>query len=223
MTPPSPTNPFTQADPHPSLWIVGAGGFGREVGAWAARSSAAPRRLAFVDDNADLAGQTIHGMPVDGALAGLRGATGGAYAIAIGASATRRTIADTLRSSAASAARIIHPQVLIHDSVDVGEGTILCPGVTLTVDLRIGRHVIVNLHATIGHDAVVSDFVTIHPGVHVSGAAVVEEGVEIGTGAVLLPGVTVGADARIGAGAVVTDDVAAGTTVVGVPARPLSR
>ncbi|QZH76755.1 MAG: acyltransferase [Erythrobacter sp.] len=45
-------------------------------------------------------------------------------------------------------------------------------------------------------------------------------GVHIGMGARILPGVTIGDHAVLGAGAVVTKDVAAGTTVVGVPARP---
>lgn len=47
------------------------------------------------------------------------------------------------------------------------------------------------------------------------------ENVWIGGGAVILPGVTIGDDAVIGAGSVVTRDVAAGTTVVGNPARSL--
>jgi len=41
----------------------------------------------------------------------------------------------------------------------------------------------------------------------------------IGTGAVILPGVTIGEGAVVGAGAVVTKDVAAGSTIMGVPAR----
>ena len=45
--------------------------------------------------------------------------------------------------------------------------------------------------------------------------------VHIGANATILPGVTIGDNAVVGAGAVVTKDVAAGVTVVGVPARPV--
>jgi maltose O-acetyltransferase len=48
---------------------------------------------------------------------------------------------------------------------------------------------------------------------------VIGKNVWIGGGAILLPGVTVGDDAVIGAGSVVTKDVAAGSTVMGNPAR----
>jgi len=47
----------------------------------------------------------------------------------------------------------------------------------------------------------------------------VERGASLGSGAVVLGGVRVGARATVGAGAVVTRDVAAGATVMGVPAR----
>jgi maltose O-acetyltransferase len=38
-----------------------------------------------------------------------------------------------------------------------------------------------------------------------------------------LPGIRIGNNVRVGAGAVVTRDVADGLTVIGVPAKPLSK
>ena len=52
---------------------------------------------------------------------------------------------------------------------------------------------------------------------------VVEDGASVGTGATILGGVRIGRDATVGAGAVVTRDVAPGATVVGNPARQLTR
>jgi serine acetyltransferase len=50
-------------------------------------------------------------------------------------------------------------------------------------------------------------------------APVLGDRVDVGAGAIVLGALTVGDDAVIGAGSVVVHDVAAGTTVVGNPAR----
>lgn len=60
-------------------------------------------------------------------------------------------------------------------------------------------------------------------GLEIARPVTIGENVWIGGGAIILPGVTIGDDAIVGAGAVVTKDVAAGTTVVGNPAREMSR
>ncbi|HWK11115.1 MAG TPA: hypothetical protein VNR64_13740, partial [Vicinamibacterales bacterium] len=69
----------------------------------------------------------------------------------------------------------------------------------------------------------IGDFAHIAPGVHMGGEVAVGARAFVGIGAVVLPGIRIGADSIVGAGAIVTRDVAAGTTVVGCPAKAISR
>lgn len=114
------------------------------------------------------------------------------------------------------------------DDVQLGEGAVLCPFVTLTSNIRIGQHFHANLYSYVEHDCVVGDFVTFAPGVKCNGHVHIEDHAYIGSGAVIkqgLPGapLVIGRGAVIGMGAVVTRSVAPGVTVVGNPARPLNK
>lgn len=116
--------------------------------------------------------------------------------------------------------------VVIMDAVEINEGAILSPFVTLTSNIRIGRHFHANIYSYVEHDCVIGDFVTFAPGVKCNGNVVVEDHAYIGTGAILRQGrpgapLTIGHGAVVGMGAVVTKDVPPDTTVVGNPARPL--
>jgi acetyltransferase-like isoleucine patch superfamily enzyme len=55
------------------------------------------------------------------------------------------------------------------------------------------------------------------------GRVTVQEGANLGVGVSVAPGVVIGAWSTVGAGAVVIRDVEPGSTVVGVPARPIRR
>jgi acetyltransferase-like isoleucine patch superfamily enzyme len=104
---------------------------------------------------------------------------------------------------------------------------VLSPFVTLTSNIRIGRHFHANLYSYVEHDCVIGDFVTFAPGVQCNGNIVIEDHAYIGAGAVIKQGkpgqpLIIGRGAVVGMGAVVTKSVAAGATVVGNPARPLS-
>lgn len=103
------------------------------------------------------------------------------------------------------------------------EQRVIVGGVGITTNVRLGSCTTVHPRAELGHDIVAEDLVAIMPGAVVSGAVHLGEGVFVGANATILQGVSVGAWATIGAGAVVTGDVAPATTVVGVPARPLTR
>lgn len=118
------------------------------------------------------------------------------------------------------------PNVVQFDDVQLGEGAVLCPFVTLTSNIRIGQHFHANIYSYVEHDCVIGDFVTFAPGVMCNGNVHIQDYAYIGTGAVIkqgLPGVplVIGRGAVVGMGAVVTKSVPTGVTVVGNPARLL--
>lgn len=201
------------------LVVVGAGGFGREVVDVAAAAGFAV--AGFVDDgepDAELLarrGQALLG-PIE-----LLATWPGACVIAIAAGPVRAAIAEQVEAWGTTLASIVHPTAVAGEDVAWGAGFVACAHVSLTTNIRFGRHCHVNLNATVGHDCRIGDFVTINPGANISGDVRIGDGVMIGTGAAVIQGVEIGAGATIGAGAVVVRDVPQGVTAVGVPARPL--
>lgn len=106
--------------------------------------------------------------------------------------------------------------------VFIGKGVVILSLSVIESNVRIGKGSLLNLNTLVTHDTTIGDFCEIGPGVRISGSCTIGDNVFIGTGAVLLPRVKVGSNSIIGAGSVVVDDIPDNTTVVGVPARPVS-
>ncbi len=195
------------------IGIYGAGGLGKEIRGIVDELSDAPQPLAF-------AGYFDDGIRPQPA-ATLEQVDDIVVAIALPQG--RKKVVESLTTTPFAFRNLIHPSVRLANSVTIGKGCILCAGVRLTVDITIGAFVIINLNATIGHDVRLGNFVSIMPGANLSGNVTVDDHVFIGTGATILQGLHIGKGAVIGAGAVVTKNVAPGITVVGVPARPMTK
>jgi serine O-acetyltransferase len=109
----------------------------------------------------------------------------------------------------------------------------LLTGIEIHPGARIGRRLFIDhgMGVVIGQTAEIGDDVTLYQGVTLGGTALhtgkrhptLGDEVIVGAGAQVLGGFRVGNRARIGANAVVVSEVAAGTTVVGIPAKPIQR
>jgi sugar O-acyltransferase (sialic acid O-acetyltransferase NeuD family) len=147
--------------------------------------------------------------------------------VAIADSGTRAKLVEKCSAERIQFFEVRAGNVVELDDVTIGAGAVLCPFVTLTSNIRIGKHFHANLYSYVEHDCVIGDFVTFAPGVHCNGNVVIEDYAYIGAGALLKQGkpgspLIIGRGAVVGMGAVVTKNVAARTTVVGNPARVMS-
>ena len=206
------------------LVLIAASGLAREsLSACAALGL--PVR-GFLDDDPALAGASIGGFGVLGAIATVVDHPDAALLICAGKGASRRAIAERLATLGVADERyatLVDPSVHVPASASLGVGTILLAGTVLTADVTIGRHVVCMPHVTLTHDDVLADYATLTAGVSLGGGVHVGEAAYLGMNASVREGRSIGAGAVLGMGAALLTDQPDGTTWIGVPARPLAR
>ncbi len=197
------------------IYIVGAGGLGREV-----RTMLDANAFSFqgyIDDDT-----SKPNVKFDIDTFKNRTIRNSTILLAIGSPKVRQALVQRL-SYGETFLSLTHPQAILQDkdSIKIGKGCIICAGSILTCDIVLGDFTIINLNCTIGHDVMMGNFCSLMPGANISGSVTLGEGVFIGSGATVLQGIQIGDGAIIGAGAVVTKDIPPHCTAVGIPAKPI--
>lgn len=211
--------------------VYGSGGFGREVmpllEVYLTEINEIKENVYFIDDFRD--GEFVNSHPIVSFDSFLKlPANNHHISIAIGNGTVREKLTNKCLESNVKLLSISAKNVTILSEVSIDFAETLCPFVTLTSNIKVGKSFHANIYSYVAHDCIIGDYVTFAPSVRCNGNVIIEDHVYIGTGAIIKQGtpnrpIRIGKGANVSAGAFVTKSVPEGVTVFGNPAIELTK
>lgn len=206
------------------LAIFGASGQGKEVREIADYQNAVTKRwdkIVFIDDNkpeGEFMGLEM--CRLDSALEKYKEIE---FVIAVGEPKTKKKIYERLHSLNCAFGSVISPDSQVSPYCKLGNGLVIKRGAIISADAMIGDDTTIQSYACIGHDVIIGNHCQISTHVDIGGQTVVGECVFVGLNAPVRELLKIGDNAIISAGAAVLKNVDANVTVMGNPARAISK
>lgn len=203
------------------LFIVGAGGLGRELESWLDRVPRPDRdwRIhGYIDDAPDALAAWPSEYKVLGGIDSFRFQPGDMAVLAIGDPRARHGAVQRLQQRV-DFFTFIPPGTVIGKQVRIGRGVVAGLDCMFTTNIEIGDFALINCHSSIAHDVRIGAYASLLGNVSVCGKCTIGDAALLGASSTIIPGRRIGRDAVVGAGAVVFRNVPPGVTVVGNPAR----
>lgn len=176
-----------------TLFILGAGAFGREV-ASVAQMMNHWGKIYFVDENKSLINSKVNDILVIGDIDDLVKSSGDVF-VAIANQKNRMAVVEKLTlNSNLCFPNIIHPNNgwLNSKLNKIGIGNYLAEGVIGTVNIDIGNFNIINLGCLLSHDTTIKLFCNLMHGVKITSGAFISDFVNIGAGACIVSKLIIG-------------------------------
>lgn len=208
------------------LIIIGARGWGREVYA------AAKMTKAYRNGEFDIKG--FLDSKVD-AFEGLRGSyppilcapekyeiqESDVFFVAMGEPKWRKHYAELMEAKGAQFLTIICDDAFMNSTAQIGQGSIVMPGASLSDNVTIGNHVMIHRYCVLGHDVVVNDYASLYSFVFMGGGARLGKASSMYPKSMIIPHKSIGDEASVAAASVVMRNVADGMHVMGNPAKKI--
>ncbi len=209
-----------------NLYIVGAGGCGREV-------------LAMLLDAQTLRGEqyTIKGFlddtkssfkeeniecpyPIVSSIIDYFPKSDDVFLMGIANPKGKEKLATMLKARGAKFESFIHPYAALGRYNKIGEGVIIYGGFGMTVNVNVGSFTTLQA-CYLGHDVNIGDYSTVSSMSNVMGYVNIGKRVFMGSNVAVVPRTVIEDDAYICVGSVVIKNVKSGTKIMGNPAREI--
>jgi len=207
-----------------NIIIVGAGGFGREVYAWAYETYLKSKNnnykiKGFLDDNL----KSLDGFNINSkVLSDINNylvAENDRFIIAIGNIDTKKKIVKKLEGKGAQFISLIHHTAIIAPTAKIGEGCIICPFVLVSDNVIINDFSTLNFYSSCGHDAAVGKYSILSPYSTLNGFSVIEDEVFLGSHSTVTGSIKIGYRSKVSANSVAMNDAPRHSLVYGVPGK----
>lgn len=206
-----------------SLYILGAGGMGREVYAALIDLKMQDAVKGYIEDNSKRAGQLSLGKPIyDSEILKNLDRDKNALVSGIGNS-VRKNFIERSKNMGFNFKTVIHPSVIKSQWLNTGEGVVILAGCVIVTDVHIGDFSYINVSSVIGHDVNIGRYASISYSVNISGHVNIGNMTYVGAGTTIREKISIGSNSFIGMGSVVTKDIPDGVLAYGVPARVIKK
>jgi sugar O-acyltransferase (sialic acid O-acetyltransferase NeuD family) len=176
--------------------------------------------VAIVDDNPNLRGKKVNGVPVTGGIDMDRIAEMYEHdefdAAVISISTIiklRAELFEKLKARGIPVANIIHPSVVKGMNVKMGEGNVIMAFTHLGACASLGDNNFISAYCSIEHHNEMGNHCSFGPGVVTSSRVVFGDQVRCGTGIFIEPKINIGAKAVIGSGCIIWQNVPEGAVL----------
>jgi len=210
-----------------NLFIIGAGGFAREIYSYLSNSGFVyngSKLVGFLADK-DNDKNSLNNFSYQHEIVGDLKCSSLNYddllIVAVSDPELKEQISCFYEKNNGSIISYIHPTAIIGHGADIGLGAVLAPYSVVATNVTLGRICTINAFSSIGHDAILGDFCTLSGHCDITGNVKIESKVFMGSHVSVIPNVEVGLGAVIGAGSVVIRKVKENTTVFGNPAKKI--
>lgn len=203
------------------LFIVGCGNVGGFVAYNFTDFNLQEFEIAgFLDDDIQKWGKTFFGYSVLGGIDMLnRESQPIGVVVSIANPQIKRKIIQNISAKNILFPKLVSSRAWISQKVEVGQGVIIYPGVSVNYQTVIEDFVIINMNSAVGHDCRLGKFTTLAPGICLAGSSYLGECVDMGINSSTKRSISIGENTIIGGMAMVTKDIPNNVVALGIPAR----